>query len=421
MALHRTYGPGTRENLLRRVLQGLAFALVPALGLSGCAQLHRPDNHALALFDPEKSAKPILSRDIEHPARPHNQLRCASAGTTHYIATVPKPRSRETVQALTMRYSSGDRFNVQVPGSAEYNGDYIINLDGRVILPFAGEIRAIGLTNSELTTAIERALIKAKLFQPDQFKIAVRPVLYAPINITIAGAVFLAGRFTISNRDGDKGDKALAKYGDSPLDRNVAAALRAGGGVRPDADLSNIKLIRDGKTMKLDWQGALIGSPVDDVPLIDGDHIEVSESGCFQSALVRPSQITPPGIRVFMSNLTVPAQSNAGSAITKESFNLPYGARLLQGLVSANCVGGSLASNAARHGVLISRNPKTHRTEVIQRSVEQLILSPDRDEINPFLMPDDAIACYDSAVTDVREISSLINQLILPRATWRAN
>ena len=64
--------------------------------------------------------------------------------------------------------------------------------------------------------------------------------------------------------------------------------------------------------------------------------------------------------------------------------------RFLAGLVSSNCVGGSLATNGRRYGVLISRNPKTHRTEVIQRSIEELVLSPDRDEINPFLMPDDA-------------------------------
>lgn len=320
-----------------------------------------------------------------------------------------------------MRYSVGDRFNMQIPGSIEYNGDYVINVDGRVILPFAGEVRATGLSNRELTQVIERALIKARLFQPEGFKIAVRPVLYAPINVTVAGAVFLPGRFTISNRDGDKSEKALSKYGDSPLDRNIASALRSAGGVRPDADLSNIRLLRDNKWTKLDWQGALSGAPVDDVILIEGDHVEVGETGCFQSALVRPSQITIPGMRVFISNLSQPSPSNASAAITKEATGMPYGARLLQGLVSANCVGGSRASNASRYAVLISRNPKTHRTEVIQRSIEHLVLSPDRDEINPYLMPDDAIACYDSAVIDVREVAGTLNQFVLPYATVRGS
>ena len=89
--------------------------------------------------------------------------------------------------------------------------------------------------------------------------------------------------------------------------------------------------------------------------------------------------------------------------------------------MSANCVGGSRASNASRYAVLISRNPKTHRTEVIQRSIEHLVLSPDRDEINPYLMPDDAIACYDSAVIDTREIASTLNQIVTPYATVRGS
>jgi protein involved in polysaccharide export with SLBB domain len=390
--------------------------------LAACTPFRIPDNHAPILFGPEKS-KP--EQRLEHESlkdvRSFDANRCAPAGTTHFIATAPRPRSEATVRAMTMRYSAGDRFNLQVPGSPEFNGDYVINVDGRVILPFAGELRAVGLTNRELTEAIERQFIRARLFAADGFKVAVRPVLYAPINVTVAGAVFLPGRFTISNRDGDKGDKALTKFGDSPLDRNVAATLRAAGGVRPDADLSNIQLVRDGKALRLDWQGALLGAPVDDVPLIEGDHIEVGETGCFQSALMRPSQISPGGLRVFVSNLSQPAAGNAASAVNRDSTSLPYGTRLLAGLVAANCVGGSRTSNAGRYGVLISRNPKTHRTEVIQRSIEQLVLSPDRDEINPYLLPDDAIACYDSAIIETRDVASFVNTLILPRATWRAN
>ena len=243
---------------------------------------------------------------------------------------------------------------------------------------------------------------------------------YAPFNVSVSGAVFLPGRFVINNISAaDKGEKALAKFGDSPIERFVAAALRAGGGVRPDADLTRILLRRGKHTFVLNWQGAFTGAPVDDVPLLEGDHIEVSAAACFQSALVRPSQITPPGIRLFLSNLSQPASSNASSNNNRDAGNVPYGTRLLAGLVAANCVGGSRASNAARYAVLISRNPKTMETEVIQRSIEQMVLSPDRDKINPFLMPDDSIACYDSAITDVREIASTIQALVLPGQTYK--
>jgi polysaccharide biosynthesis/export protein len=245
-------------------------------------------------------------------------------------------------------------------------------------------------------------------------------VLYAPINVTVAGAVFVTGRVAINQiQPADKAEKALAKFGDSPMERFVAAALRAAGGIRPDADLSRITLKRGKQTFVLNWQGALTGAPVDDVPLLEGDHIQVPEAPCFQSALVRPSQITPPGIRLFLSNLSLPAQSNNGANNNRDAAQVPYGTRLLAGLVSANCVGGSRASNAARYAVLISRNPKTMQTEVIQRSIEDMVLSPDRDTVNPYLMPDDAIACYDSAITDVREVATTIQALFLPGQTLK--
>ena len=181
--------------------------------------------------------------------------------------------------------------------------------------------------------------------------------------------------------------------------------------MRPDADLSRVILKRGSKTYTLNWQGAISGGAVDDVPLLDGDHIYVAEAPCFQSALVRPSQITPPGVRIFMSNVSQPS---APQSTATNTSGLPYGTRLLAGLVAANCVGGSRSTNAARVAVLISRNPKTSETEVIQRSVEDMVLSPDRDTVNPYLMPDDSIACYDSAVIDAREMALTIQSFINP-------
>ncbi|PHR75871.1 MAG: hypothetical protein COA64_11485, partial [Henriciella sp.] len=142
--------------------------------------------------------------------------------------------------------------------------------------------------------------------------------------------------------------------------------------------------------------------------------VHVPSRGCFQLALARPSRITPPGIRVFMSNLTQPAASNAASAIGEDATRLPYGTRFLQGLVSANCVGGIQATNARRWGVLISRNPVTGESEVIARSIEDLVRRADRDHFNPVLLPNDAIACYDSHVTNVRDVIATVSEAASP-------
>ena len=140
----------------------------------------------------------------------------------------------------------------------------------------------------------------------------------------------------------------------------------------------------------------------------------VPSSGYFQSDLVRRSQITPPGIRIFISNLSIPASNNTLSAVNSSSTSMPYGTRFLQGLLSSNCVGGTQLTNASRRVVLISRNPLTGRTEVIERSVQQLVSDPERDDINPFLMPNDGIACYDSGVTNFRDVMRTFSDFLAP-------
>ena len=408
--------PGARSAARRASFCVVGLWL--ALAVGACARMEPPDNEQAKLYDPEKTEANDRRRPFGEEELTYYSNQCPPPGTADYMMPAKHVRPTNLREQLTMRFSPGDRFNLLIPGSQEFSGDYVVNADGRIILPFSNPVPAVGTTPDELGKLIQAEFVKSGMFRDTFFRVSVRPVQYAPVNISVSGAVFLPGRFVINGiRDSDKLGSVLAKFGDTPLDRFVPSALRAAGGVRPDADLTKVQLRRAGKTYTLDWRGAFTGEPVDDIALIEGDHLHVHEASCFQSALVRPSQITPPGIRLFQSNLTAPATSNSSSAIGRDSYSVAYGTRFLAGLVSTNCVGGSLATNGRRYGILISRNPKTLKTEVIQRSVEELVRSADRDSINPFLMPDDAIACYDSAVTDAREAASALQTLIIPAQT----
>lgn len=390
----------------------LVACTAAAVLLAACVRMELPVNDDAKLYDPEKTASTSHTRRGELT---YTDTTCPPPGTPNFLLAANK-RKRKIKTMPPMRYSPGDRFNVLVFGSKEFSGDYAVNVDGNVNLPFAGPIKAIGLTNRQLTRSIKRRMASKGLFTESAGQISVQPVEYAPVNVTVAGAVFKPGRFTINIvLDKEKRVARRSKSGDNPLDRFFPAAAQAAGGIRPDADLSNIKVYRNGRPITLDWRGAIAGYPVDDMPLIEGDHIQVGEAGCFQSALVRPSQITPEGIRIFLSNLTVPALNNSNSTQNHDtSAGVPYGTRMLQALVQGNCVGGTYATNAKRIAVLISRNPKTRKTEVVQRSIEDLVRSADRDKINPFLMPEDALACYDSNVTELRDVLSVIYGAILP-------
>jgi len=147
---------------------------------------------------------------------------------------------------------------------------------------------------------------------------------------------------------------------------------------------------------------------------MSGDRIRVPGSGRFDRNLLAPSAITPPGIRVFLSNLSVPATGNAASAIGKNATSLPYGSRLLTAGVSANCVGGTQTTNAGRYLVLVRTDPLRGQEEVIERTLRDLLETPHRDEVNPFLMPNDSVACYDSGVTNLRDIARTLGDLLLP-------
>jgi polysaccharide export outer membrane protein len=161
------------------------------------------------------------------------------------------------------------------------------------------------------------------------------------------------------------------------------------------------------------------GQPIAAVPLMSGDNVVVPSSGRIDPNLVALSAITPPGVRVFLSNLTVPTNGNAGAAVNKEASSLPYGSRLLTATFSANCVGGVNTTNAARYAVLVRTDPLSGRQETLERPIHDLLQAPNSNALNPLLMPNDAIACYDSGVTNLRDIVRTVLDLLMPFALLR--
>ncbi|PKH03013.1 polysaccharide biosynthesis protein [Psychromonas sp. MB-3u-54] len=311
--------------------------------------------------------------------------------------------------------SPGDMLEIMMEYGEGFNGIYVLDNFGLLTLPILDAIDASGMSPKDLSKQIELALIKAHIFRSATATVNVKVLHLAAIEIPVTGAVFQPGRVLINDKSATgKMDQRINASGDYSNKRLLSEALRAASGIRPDAKLDQIILIRQGWQIEVDLTGILTGLPVKDYPLIAGDQVIVPSTGCFQSHLVRPSQITPKGFRVFMSNLIDSAQSNSGAAVNKYSTNLPYGTKLLQAAVSANCVGGKEWTNASRKVMLASINPMTNQTQVIERSVEQLVRQANRDEINPYVMPNDAIACYDSSITNLREVARTVLDVITP-------
>ncbi len=393
---------------MRQFLFRLLILATTVGGLGGCAS-QLPVTHAVGqLYVPEKN--PEYER-LRHqgafvPTSWSGSLKeCPPAGTTKFLAPASHrkylPSSR---LPRTINLSKGDVVNLTVHDGKDFNGDYVISQDGTINIPYLGKVRATGQTEQQVERAIRRGLVRRKLFPTGFSGVSLRVIQYAAIQVSVTGAVFFPGFVTLNERL--KSARVLERrtFGDNAIRRKLNFALKGAYGVRPDADLSSVLLKRRGKIYQFNMQGTITGHPVDNPMLEEGDEVFVPSTGCFQTALVRPSTVTPRGIRLFVSKM---AKGQGPDARYDET--MPYGVRLLRGAIIADCVGGATASNGRRYVVLVSNNPITNKTEVIQRSVEELVRRSHRDEINPVLMPNDGIACYDSNFTEILSFMSYLS------------
>jgi protein involved in polysaccharide export with SLBB domain len=306
------------------------------------------------------------------------------------------------------RLTRNDLIDIRVGNDETFNGKYVISRDGTLKLPFLRPIRAQGRTTDQVEDDIASQLLSEE-FYADRPRISARVADFASVTVGVSGAVFEPHSVEIGGVSGDQTDgRRQDALGASSEARNLSAALRAAGGVRPDADISAIEVRRGGTLYKLDMRGVFEGENVVDIMLLTGDEIRVPSRQCFQEDLMRPSPISPPGVSLFLSNLTQPATNNAASAIGQTVRQVPYGTRYLQAVVDSNCVGGSRSTSANRSSVLFSRNPVTDVSVVIERDIEDLLRRADRDDFDPYLLPGDSLACYDSAITNIAEIGRVI-------------
>lgn len=325
-----------------------------------------------------------------------------------------------TSAGLALPLSPGDRLEVSIPNEPYFSRAYEVNQNGELEIPYLDPVPVAGLEPSEVETKLIRILVKNGFFPPDTLQLSVQILQWAAIQVAVSGEVFQPGRVLINQPDDPKQTATSVETnqitGEYQPRRYLTAAVQATGGVLPTANVKEIIIKRKDREIVIDLSGAFTGEPIDDIPLIAGDQIIVPAADGFQGELMRPSLITPPGIKVFVSNLTVPASSNSTSGIgnDEEGITFPYGARFSQAAIATNCAGGTQATNADRKLVLVRVNRLTGETTYLDRSVEELLRDSHNDVDNPFLMPRDGVVCYDSAVTNARDILQTIGEILNP-------
>ena len=380
-----------------------AILSVASLAFVGCAS-HAPENRETVEGGTAYQAQYRTDTDRQIEDRNERSL----ALNLDRCARDAKARSSASFQQQADLLSRGDLLVVAIGDDKVLSGPAEIGQDGKLHLPHLNAVQAHGRTLDAVEADIRAHLVRDGFYRVAP-RVSIRQSDKAAAKVHVAGAVFEPGSVIVGDVRGDAVDRARQNaIGASGEGRTLARALASAGGVRPDADLANITVIRAGQRITVDARPAVEGRPFDDMILIADDQIEVPSRECFQEALMAPLPLTAPGVKVFLSNLTEPADSNALSAIGKDGRELRYGTRFIQAVVGMNCVGGTAATNADRYAVLFSRNPLTKESIVIERRLEDLLRRADRDELDPFILPGDAIACYDSTVTNIVEVARSI-------------
>ncbi|QSP93975.1 polysaccharide export protein [Marinobacter salinisoli] len=347
-------------------------------------------------------------------------------GSSVDVQSPDESRPKTTGLPGTPPLSPGDRVRIDLPPKAFFKGVfdssdtalagiYEVGFDGQLKLPYIKPVAVAGVPVSEAEVMINQALEAGGYFKPGMARLNLSIQEWAPIQVSVAGAVFTPGTVSLSPRDASlSGDQLKLRGGSASLNRLLSTALQSAGGVRPDADIQRVELIRHGVVHTYDLSGTVAGHQVQDVALIQGDQIRVTSLGVPDARIIRPSAITPPGIRVFISNLTVPAFHNASSAVELHSTSLPYGAQLHTAVVSGNCAGGAALTNSDRYAVLVTTDPVTRRPITVERRIEQVLSNPGSRSINPYLMPNDSVVCYDSEISNIRDIGRAISDVLAP-------
>lgn len=339
---------------------------------------------------------------------------------TSTVSATPQVSALGSVVARRpLPLSPGDRLRISIPGigAEDFNGVYEVNLSGDLELPYVAPLAAVGYTPEALEQQVESTLIDQQLFRPGLLRVSVQVLDYSPVQVSVTGDVFEPGRLLVAGDENTPtaDGEAIDVSGDYPIERYLTSTLLAAGGVQPTADISQVQILRGTQSTVVDLTGILTGDMVDDIPLVAGDQIIVPSRGVFQSALVRPTQITPDTVELYVSNITEPGGNNLESSDEINTASFEYGTNLVQALVASECIGGTSSTNANRRALLIQTDAVSGELKTEEYSVQDLVnqVTESPDDA-PLLMPNDAIACYDSGIVNTRSLFNTIGDFLSP-------
>jgi polysaccharide export outer membrane protein len=222
------------RQITRCVLVGWRITLVALLGLSaGCSTVHDLVGRSNSSSSPNSSAR-------------------ASSATTTAAGTSNDEASG--------RLRTGDEIVIHIDAGAANAGtaaampDVTIDDQGNIELPLVGQIKAVGLTTSELAELIQANYV------PRYYVRCTATVLVAQRFFYVGGEVKNPGRFPWSE------------------DTTLMKAINTASGFTDYANRGRVQLVRGKESPQIFNCEELLRNPAKDVPIRPGDTITVSRS-----------------------------------------------------------------------------------------------------------------------------------------------
>ncbi|WP_256359517.1 polysaccharide biosynthesis/export family protein [Synechococcus sp. N32] len=291
--------------------------------------------------------------------------------------------------AYSRPLSPGDEISLRIAEEDIFSGEYSLDEEGNLNLPFIDQINLLGLNLEEAKIQIRKSLIGQDIFKDEFLRLGLKRLRYAPIEVSVTGSVFTPGVQKILPADDNK--------------RSLAMALVESGGITPYADVTKVELTRNSQTSVHNLLSLFKGETTLDPPLVSGDSIFVPKTNLFDTSLIRQSSLTPVNISIFV-----------GGAQEGSQVQVPYSSRLSHASILSKCTGGSRFIFSPRSIVLARPNHALQHTEVSSFSVSNILRNPLDNTQNPYLIPHDTIVCLEAPLKSVNDLFGILGNLVNP-------
>ncbi len=257
-------------------IRKILIALCGTALIAGCTAGPAPSNLTTSVYAPGQ----VAWNGSNHPQGDWITQAPVARGAPTCDWRVPRELDTYTRVApasfldRTAPLASGDRLEITVLGDPDrLTGTYVIDSDGSLAIRGMPPVDAAGTSIAQLTQRLRTQLIGAGLVRPLRNAVRVALIESSGAAVAVGGAVFFPGAVRAGDRTAESriGLREGPVSGDDNSSRTLAGAIRAAGGVRPDADIQRIYLIRDRQYAEFDLSGFIHGWASQGVAVSSGD------------------------------------------------------------------------------------------------------------------------------------------------------